>query len=556
MSDSKSIASRLRDWNNPVRLYSGVVLFVFAATHLLNHSIGLVSLDAMEAVREVRAGFWRSLPGTVLLAGAMVLHVMLALGKFAQRRSWRVKPSEAVQLVFGLAIPLLLVRHMLGTRLPHELFGVDDNYRLVLSALWPGQALNMAMLVVLVWVHGCLGLHFWWRIKPWYAQVRWPLFAVAVLVPALAYAGFTVAGRAVLAEASLVSPYTQEQYDFLIGAMGRSVWISLAVIAAVLAYRVLRMVLDRFRPRVRVTYAEGRQVMSEVGPTLLEISRNNDIPHAAVCGGRARCSTCRVRVLDGGETLAPPEETEQRVLERVGAAENVRLACQLVPASDLTVAPLLPARRVLPADTVQSDKYLWGVEQTVAVMFADIRDFTTFSESRLPYDVVFVLNQYLGQMSDAIEDAGGYVDKFIGDGIMAIFGMEQGAEAGSESALRAAKAMGGVLQALNRTLAADLDNPISIGIGIHTGPAILGRIGGSGGGGASQNITALGDTVNTASRLESATKKLSCQLVISQSTAEAASLDEEIGAKSRIAVKGRGARVQVIAIDKAVDLPV
>lgn len=537
-----------------LRLYSGLVLFAFAATHLVNHACGLISIELMEAVRMVRSGFWRSAPGTVLLYGSLIIHVVFALLKFLQRKSWRMTAWEAIQLAFGLAIPLLLLRHTLGTRMPHEVFGLDDNYNFLLWALWPDQALRQGILILLVWVHGCIGIHFWLRLRPWYRRVIWPLNGFAVLVPVLAFAGFAVGGREVRLQGSFSNPLTGDQLAVIYGAMDVAFWACIAVVGAAIVYRLVRTITDRFRPTVRVLYADGRTMVSEIGPTLLEISRSNGVPHASVCGGRARCSTCRVRILDGLEFLHDPGDAERIVLERVGAGPNVRLACQLVPSSDLSIATLLPARKVAVSDVGKHDKYLWGVEQTVAIMFADIRGFTALSESRLPYDVVFLLNQYLGQMSDAISDAGGYVDKFIGDGIMAIFGMEQGPQAGARNAMTAARSMGGVLSALNTSLAADLSAPLNIGIGIHTGPAILGRIGVVGETGATQRITALGDTVNTASRLESACKTLGCQLVISEQTALGSGLAVTGGRPDRIAVKGREEEVEILAFDKATDL--
>ena len=176
------------------------------------------------------------------------------------------------------------------------------------------------------------------------------------------------------------------------------------------------------------------------------------------------------------------------------------------------------------------------------------------SEAKLPYDVVFVLNQYLGQMSDAISDAGDYVDKFIGDGIMAIFGMDRSIEQGAQDALAAAQAMSGVLLALNKSLAADLDRPLRIGIGLHTGPAILGRIGVAGTTGATQRITALGDTVNTASRLESACKELSCQLIVSETTVEAANQTVTGGHSELISVKGREEKVSIQVFTSAMNM--
>ena len=541
-------------WQQRVRLYSGLVLFAFASTHLINHALGLVSLDAMDAMREIRVFVWRSVPGTALLYGALVLHVAFSLYKFIQRRTWRMTLWESVQLAFGLAIPLLLLRHIIGTRGLHQLFGLDDNYTFALYAMWPGEAYNQAVLILLVWVHGTIGLHFWLRMKPWYVRVSWALYAIAVMVPVLAYAGFAVGGRHVRVEREFANTLTGDQIAFAYDLMDTTLWVCVGVLAAAIAFRLTRSLRDRFRPTVKVAYADGRTVTSEVGPTLLEISRSHGIPHASVCGGRARCSTCRVRVLDGLDELPDAEAAEAKVLERVGAGSNVRLACQLVPSADLSVATLLPARRVTLGDLTAQDKYLWGVEQSVAIMFADIRGFTALSENKLPFDVVFVLNQYLGQMSDAISDAGGYVDKFIGDGIMAIFGMEEGPRAGARHALDAARAMGGVLSALNNSLAADLDEPLNIGIGIHTGSAILGRIGESGASGATQRITALGDTVNTASRLEASCKDLACQLVVSEDTVRATGLDVTGGEATHISVKGREEQVSIRAFRQTVDL--
>lgn len=543
-------------WRQQVRLYSGLVLFAFAATHLVNHALGLVSIEAMDAMQAVRTALWRSPPGTFALYGALIAHVVFALAKFVKRRGWRMRAWEAVQLGCGLAIPFLLLRHVIGTRGAHELFGTVDDYTYALWVMWPAEALRQAGLILLVWVHGCIGIHFWLRMTPWYRRWMWLLNGVAVMVPVLAFAGFAVAGRAVRIERPFSNPFSGDQIAFLYQAMDVAFWGCVGVIGAALAVRLARLVRDRFRPMLTVSYADGRTVVSEIGPTLLEISRRNGIPHASVCGGRARCSTCRVRVLDGLAALAEPEPAEGKVLERVGAGANVRLACQLVPSADLSIATLLPARRVTAADVSMQDKYLWGVEQSVAILFADIRGFTALSEKKLPFDVVFVLNQYLGQMSDAISDAGGYVDKFIGDGIMAIFGMERGPESGAREALAAARAMGGVLAALNRGLAADLDEPLMIGIGIHTGPAILGRIGVGGAAGVSQRVTALGDTVNTASRLESACKRLKAQLVISAVTAAAAGVEIDGGRASRIAVKGRGKRVEILAFEQAVDMTI
>ncbi len=537
-----------------LRLISGLILFAFALTHLLNHAVGLISLEAMEHVRLYRVAITRSVPGSIVLGLALVVHIALALYKFAARRTLRMTAWEAVQLVFGLAIPYFLFRHMIGTRLPHELFGVETDYSLVLFGVWPKDAWRMLFLVTLVWVHACIGVHFWLRLKAWYRRIVWPLFGVAVLIPVLSYAGYTVAGRENEATYEFENPFTAEQVDFVLMAFDWGVWGAIGLVGLALLLRLLWVAQRRLKPQIKVSYAGGDDVVTEQGASLLEISRNHDVPHASVCGGRARCSTCRVRVLEGLESLEAASEEEQRVLDRVGAAANVRLACQMVPVQDISVATLLPAHRVRAADASASDRYTWGVEQEVTLMFADLRGFTALSENKYPYDVVFILNQYLGQMSAAIEDSGGYVDKFIGDGIMAIFGMGQDPSKGADAALRAAKAMGGVLGALNRSLAHDLPEPLRIGIGLHTGAAILGRVGVAQNNGASQRITALGDTVNAASRLEGSSKQFGAELVVSATTIAAANIAAGEGQTERIQVKGKQEALDVTVYKRAVSV--
>ncbi|MEO0372350.1 MAG: adenylate/guanylate cyclase domain-containing protein, partial [Pseudomonadota bacterium] len=289
--------------------------------------------------------------------------------------------------------------------------------------------------------------------------------------------------------------------------------------------------------------------------SVLEVSRINRIPHASVCGGRARCSTCRIRVVEGHEALPPPSEHETRVLQRVAAPENVRLACQLRPADDLTISTLMPGN-VDAARGVAIDRYHWGVEQEATILFCDLRGFTKMSEGKLSYDVVFLLNQFLGRMAEAIQDSGGFVDKFMGDGIMAIFGMDTSVEKSATQAIQAARAMGGVLDALNQTLHDELPSPLQIGIGLNTGPVVLGRIGAGHRTGAAARITALGETVNTASRLEGLTKSLEVQIIVSKATMAASGLtSSDTMTPHDLEVRGMTQPVAVYTVKRATDLP-
>jgi adenylate cyclase len=217
----------------------------------------------------------------------------------------------------------------------------------------------------------------------------------------------------------------------------------------------------------------------------------------------------------------------------------VRLACQIRPDHALKVRPLIPLHDAEPV--VGRDMYRWGVERRITVMFADLRGFTTLAERLYPYDSVFLLNRYFEVMSEAIERHGGEVDKFLGDGIMALFGISAARGAGSRDALYAARDMFSGLDRLNREFDATLPGALRMGIGLHMGPAVLGRVGAE----RAASLTALGDTVNTASRLESLNKEFGSALVASDATVKAAGLSIEGAEVHEISVRGRGEMLMV-----------
>jgi adenylate cyclase len=324
----------------------------------------------------------------------------------------------------------------------------------------------------------------------------------------------------------------------------------LAALLAVLAARVARWHWERRRGVIRLIYPSGRVVAIVHGVSVLEASRMAGIPHASVCGGRGRCSTCRIKVEGPQEAILPPTSEEIKVLHRVGAAPDVRLACQLRPRGDLRVTPLLPATAQA-RDGFRRPGYLHGAEREIAILFGDLRAFTKLSEKKLPYDLVFLLNRYFAEMGHAVEAAGGRIDKFIGDGVMALFGLDSGVEAGCREALAAAKDMAERMQNLNRALIHDLPEPLRIGIGIHTGPAIVGEMGY----GTAVSITAVGDSVNTANRIEALTKTYACELVISEAVAARAGIHFGAAPQHEIEIRGRVERLVVRTFTNAQDLP-
>src|SRR5437588_392541 len=521
-----------------LRLATGLLMLSYVTMHLLNHALGLVSLAAMERTLRWVMALWTQRPLQLVLYGSFLVHYALALWALWQRRSLRLRPSEFAQLALGFAIPLLLLRHVVNIRISNDFFGTSiDNYTFVLLVYTTrSPALGVMQLIVLVvaWSHAMIGLHFWLRVRPWYGRIREPALTIAVLVPVLALLGIFEAGRQVAALAAAdpswaerafsgmarPNPQTAATLDQIAAAL---TWLFVALPAAALLARAVRRAWQRRHGLVRISYPDGRFIEVLHGTSVLEASRLARIPHASVCGGRGRCSTCRVRVRAARLGLAPPGDDEQRVLNRIGARRNVRLACQLRPTVPVEVTPLLPPFAHA-ADGLRRVDLAEGSEREIAVLFADIRGFTALAEGMLPYDIVFLLNRYFAAMGQAIESAGGRVDKFIGDGVMALFGVEGDVAAACRDALGAARLMSQRLGEVNRALQGELAAPLRIGIGIHAGPAIVGEMGFSG----AASITAIGDAVNTANRLEALTKEYEGELIVSAEVVAGPGLDRAL----------------------------
>ncbi len=548
-----------------IRLASGLVMLAYIAMHLLNHALGLVSIAAMGwALSNVVFPIWSFLPMRAALYGSLAIHYALALWALWERQTLRLRGNEYLQIVLGFLLPLLIAGHVVGTRVADSFFGTQDlYYHYVLYKYFVASPfrsyLQLAALAV-AWTHGMMGLHFWLRIRPWYERWRDAVLTGAVLVPVLSLLGTIEAGRQVVALAAdpawpatafaplrLPTPETEATLAMIANGL---TWFFVATIVAVLLGRVLRIAWRRRHGVIRVSYPNGRSIDVIRGTSVLEASRLARIPHASICGGRGRCSTCRVRVRAAYPGLPPPGEVERRVLHRIGATPNVRLACMLRPAVEVQVTPLLPPL-VQAQDGLTRVDFAQGSERELAIMFADIRGFTALSEGRLPYDVVFILNRYFAAMGRAVESAGGRVDKFVGDGIMALFGVTEDIEAGCRAALAAARLMSLRLVELNESLRDEHTEPLRIGIGIHAGPAIVGEMGY----GSASTITAIGDSVNTASRLEGVAKEYGAELVVSDELIARAGLDLPGDRRGEIEIRGKHEKLAVAVFVNAGDLP-
>lgn len=549
------------DFGQRLRLGSGLILFAFATTHFLNHALGLFDLEAMHQVQQWRWSVTRSWPGSIVLGAALLTHVLLALDKLANRSTLRLPPWELVQISLGLCIPFLLFPHIVNTRVAHSLFGVNDTYLYELARLWPESALLQSTLLALVWVHGCIGIHFWLRLYKPYRKFQPFLLLLAIVIPLAALGGFMVGGRAVAQ--MIADPQTLDRVKELshwpsvadaeqLASYRTMVRVQFAVmLAAVAAIFAWPFIQRRYWPQFFITYVGGPIVRSVTGPTLLEISRTNGLAHASVCGGRARCSTCRVRIEEGLDTLPPPTFPEAVTLASIDAPANVRLACQIRPTSALTVTLLLRPATTGPEAVDQPEFNVGGVEKELAVLFLDMRDFTRLAQSKLPYDVVYFLNEFFAAAGSAITLHEGWIDKFLGDGLLAVFGERHGVTVGCRQALRAARAIDLALDHINAKLESELGQPLKVGIGIDAGTLLMGRIGY----GPDVDLTVIGGAVNVASRLETIAKNKGVQIVISREVAKQAGWAPPADLVSTVAVRGVEVPLEVIAIGRGRDLP-
>lgn len=536
---------------NRLRAISGSILFAFLTCHLLNHAFGLQSLDAMDAAHTVLMEIWRTMPGTALLGAAFFTHYGIALAKTYRRRSLAMSRWEILQLVTGLIFPFLIVEHILGTRVAEELAGVELSYAFVVAALWVVQPISGILQVIAVivgWTHGCVGLHFWLRTTTWYERARRPLIFAAIVLPVLSLSGFVSAGFQVL---SMDEPLTAirialENAHLDMAASITALLFPILGVIAVLSILpfAARIIRDRVfsRTKVLLKVPDGAEIPVPEGATALEALRAAGRPHAAVCGGRGRCTTCRVRVLIGADLLAEPEPLEATALKRIKALEGVRLACQIRPRADLGISPLLPP--TADARDGRRPGGLEGEERNITCLFIDIRGSTRLGEEKLPFDVLFILNQFFSEMSRAIEETGGHYAQFNGDGLMALYGLETTPEAGARAAVEGAKAMLARVERLNRGLDTELPFPLRVGIGLHFGEAIVGAMGPP----KAQITSAIGDNINIAARLESLTKEYDAPLILSHDLAAAAGLDTGAFTRAEVPVRGRSAPVTFYAV--------
>jgi adenylate cyclase len=546
-----------------IRIACGMVLFAYLVSHFLNHALGNISMDALASGVHYHVLFWQFPPVGMLFYAAALIHTGLGIWALYQRRQFRWKAIEPLQLVLGLSIPALIVSHIVGVRLGQALYGHQKLYPQELYAFWiawPYKIWLMSAVLVIAWVHGCIGLYFWLRMKAFYQRAAPFLLAAAVLIPTLALLGVYQGGRSVIADSDDAQWRTDNLSQRQVGTAAQQTALDdiadyfligyLGLLGLVLLARGVRALGERRGGMISLSYGNGRTVRVPRGLSVLEASLRYNVPHASVCGGRARCSTCRIRVIGDCTSLPEPSKREAFVLERVGATDpSIRLACQLRPTADLSFFQLFMPH-AMSANAHASQPHRIGQERYLVSMFVDMRGSTKLAEHRLPFDTVFIVNRFLGAVSQAVIACGGQPNQFVGDGELALFGLHTSPQIACRQALRAAAMIAANIDELNQFLSHDLREPLRFGIGIHGGEVIIGDIGYRG----HMVFTALGDAVNVAARLQDMTKSLGCEAILSEEVRVTAGLAADGLPAQEVAIRGRAEPMTVRAVISAKNL--
>ena len=264
---------------------------------------------------------------------------------------------------------------------------------------------------------------------------------------------------------------------------------------------------------------DNRIIEIEPHETMLAAMMRQGIPHVHACGGRAECSTCRVHIISGLQFCSPRGECEKALAIRLNLPFDVRLVCQTRVTGNVCYShPAFDAldmkltRRALD----QPSQHL-GTQQLVAVLFSDIRGYTSFADRLPPYDLFHVLNRYFEVMSEVVAVHHGHISDFIGDGLMVVFGLNHPATA-VDDAVAAGHAMLRAVKQLNPYLEQMYGCAFHVRLGLHYGKAVVGHIGA----GNFRKLATIGDTVNVASRLEGLNKQYSTTFLVSEAVVLAA----------------------------------
>ena len=555
-----------------LRVWSGIILFFYAFTHLLNHSVNILSIEAGDYVNENYFDLlWKNIVGTVLLYGSFVLHIFLGFYAVGTRKSFKMTAKEWTQIIFPILALLLLLQHVGAIAMATKIFDVDINYTLLISLMIAEPAevaagtILFSLMTIFIWIHGAIGINtlLTFNMKS-YSKYKSYFYLIFYGVPILGVFGFWAAlkEQSFIAYAKALQGDESFIFSIIMEAIPQEAQPTIMaieplvmnnyplIVLALIVIAIANVLRARFFGRIKIHYSNEKIVSVSKGTSVLEASRIAGIPHQSVCGGKARCTTCRIHVISHDGDLPVPTALEANAIERAGLESDVRLACQLKPTKDLTIIPLVNPENSLEGST--NRRALSGKEQETVVLFIDLRDFTKLSEKKLPYDVVYILNKYYSVCGKIIEEQGGRLDKFIGDGIMAIFDSSSDANENCRNAVKSGVQISKDMKSLNNEMKVDFSEEIRFGMGIHSGDAIVGLMGY----GKTFTETVVGDNVNVASRLEELSKNYKAELVLSKYVAEKANLNLKEFKRDTVKIRGRKGDLDILSIADAASISV
>lgn len=541
-------ASFRPDWQSlcDLRLASGLVLFAYVTCHFLGLAGGLALIDGMTAASSVTLAVWETLPGTVVLYAALLLHLVFGLGVLA--RPWRdlASAGRRVRTITGLAIPPALLLHLIDVRGAVWLFGQDVDFEHLVAHYWidrPVLAIVQLLLMALVWLHGCLGVCDWLRFRRCWPRLRGGLIVAACLVPLMAALGFANAGFDLEGRtAEVAGEATDAAVRARLARLGAvSVGLYVALLAGVLAAGLAVRRRRTASPVAWVEVPDGRTLPVAKGATLLQVLQDRSVPIGAVCGGKARCTTCRVRLSDCSQPQRPAGPLEAAALARIGAPPGTRLACQLKPVGRMQVVPLL--RRVEKAGP-QPLTFEHMRETEVIAFCSDLRDSTRLADLNLPYDLFDLMSTYQQIVQRSVAAHGGIVISVSGDGIMALFMTDRSPPTAARAALAAAGQALRDLDELSQDWDAQSPAPLRVGIGIHLGAGVVGLAH------EEPRLHFFGAAANLAHRLQAGTKDAAGRVLVSRATLQRSGLPHG-EAVVRVPAREGEPRVEAVAFDLA-----
>jgi adenylate cyclase len=520
------------DLSENIHRVSGAIIFIYVLLHFTSYIIGNISLVASEKFLISFSKIINSQELKLIVPLAFIFFSISGIYLVIRRNTFKnLTVNTYLQIILLIIIPQTLIMHLIvfapsvysiDLKASHLYYLILDNGKIELKAI---------IILTIFWLYSFLHLKSIIILKKYYSKINPILITLFALILILSFTGLNTS-KSKLDTLDLQYPNfktnvinrSNPKNKNLSQNLNKYVFYSttsyLLTLLLFLLGKIILVTIRIKKSKYTIEYPGGINIRSSYGKSILDNSLQNNIPHPHVCDGKGKCTTCRIRIDDGLDQLDPVSDTERRTLNKIGAPSNVRLACKTKPKSDIQVFPILP-QNATADESRKRGKHRNGMYKEIAILFAGIRDFKVFQEQRLPHDVVFVLNQYFQTLGETIQKYDGYIDKFLGDGVMCLFGADGNIKDGCLNALKASKEISFKLDTLNKKIAHILDKPLTIGIGLHMGDAIIGELGY----GTNKSISAIGEAIDFAIELEKSSKKNDCQLIVSKDLTDKAEID-------------------------------